>query len=120
MLYRLRGDNLRWRDYAHMLINENRWRAERYGFEEGLIDFGKGEIVPYADLLEEILELIMEDAKHFDCVAEVEHAREILAQGTSAHRQVQVYQEAKTAGASEKDALKAVVDMLIKHTVDGI
>jgi carboxylate-amine ligase len=120
MLYRLRGENLRWRSYANMLVNENRWRAERYGFDEGLIDFGKGEIVPYKDLLEEILELAMDDATHFGCVAEVEHAREILARGTSAHRQVRVYQEAKAAGADDKEALKLVVDMLIDETMDGV
>ncbi len=62
----------------------------------------------------------MDDATHFGCVGEVEHARKILARGTSAHRQVQVYQEAKAAGTSDEDALKAVVDMLIKQTMDGI
>lgn len=120
MLCRLRGENLRWRGYANMLVNENRWRAERYGFDEGLIDFGKAEIVPYADLLEEILELVMDDATHFGCVAEVEHAREILARGTSAHRQVKVYQESKAAGADDEQALKSVVDMLIDETMDGV
>ncbi len=103
-----------------MLINENRWRAERYGIEESLIDYGKGELVPYADLLQEMLELVIDDATYFGCVAEVEHAREILERGTSAHRQVQVYEEAKAAGTSDEDALKAIVDMLIEQTMDGI
>jgi carboxylate-amine ligase len=120
MLCRLRARNQRWRGYANMLINENRWRAERYGIEEGLIDFGKGEMVPYADLLEEMLELVMDDATHFGCVDEVEHAREILARGTSAHRQVQVYKEAKAAGADDETALKSVVDLLIDQTMDGV
>ena len=44
MLYRLRRSNQRWRSYAHMLINENRWRAQRYGVDEGMIDFGRGQI----------------------------------------------------------------------------
>ena len=48
MLWRLRRENQRWRVYPHMLVNENRWRAQRYGFDEGLVDFGKGEVVPYA------------------------------------------------------------------------
>ena len=78
MLYRLRRSNQRWRRYARMLIDENRWRAHRYGCDEGLIDFGRGEIVPYAELAEEMLEIIAEDAEFLDCVAEVEHARNIL------------------------------------------
>ena len=63
MLWRLRRSNQRWRRYAAMLINENRWRAQRYGTDAGLADFGKGEIVPYADLLEEMIELVREDAE---------------------------------------------------------
>ncbi|MEE8195666.1 MAG: carboxylate-amine ligase [Acidiferrobacterales bacterium] len=120
MLYRLRKKNQRWRTYANMLINENRWRAERYGFDEGLIDFGKGCIVPYADLLEEILALVIEDAGYFGCVPEVQHARKILERGTSAHWQIKTYEDAKAAGASHEDALKAVVDMLIEQTMHGV
>ncbi len=120
MLYRLRMNNQRWRGYANMLINENRWRAERYGFEQGLVDFGKGIVVPYAQLLEEMLTLIRQDAEHFDCVAEVEHAREILNRGTSAHWQIKTYNDAKADGASHMEALKAVVDMLIKETLHGV
>jgi carboxylate-amine ligase len=120
MLYRLRMNNQRWRGYSNMLINENRWRAERYGFEEGLIDFGKGVVVPYAELLEEMLMLIRQDAEYFDCVAEVEHARRILARGTSAHLQIKTYNDAKSAGANNAEALKAVVDMLIEETLHGV
>ena len=71
MLWRLRRDNQRWRIYDQVMVAENRWRAQRYGFDEGLIDFGKGKIVPYAELFEELVELIREDAEYFDCVAEV-------------------------------------------------
>ena len=94
MLYRLRKDNQRWRAYSRMLVSENRWRAMRYGPDEGLIDFGRGEIVPFAALLEELLELVEEDAAALDCAAEVAHARTILERGTSAHRQVRAYQQA--------------------------
>jgi carboxylate-amine ligase len=120
MLYRLRRNNQRWRRYSNMLVNENRWRAQRYGTDQGLVDFGKGEIVPYRDLLEEILVLVREDAQYFDCVAEVEHARTILDRGTSAHWQIRTFQEAIAGGASEDDAFKAVVDMLVKETVHGL
>jgi glutamate---cysteine ligase / carboxylate-amine ligase len=119
MLWRLKRENQRWRLYSRMLIDENRWRAQRYGFDQGLVDFGKGAIVPYAELLEEILALIDQDARHFDCVDEVAHAREILARGTSAHRQLAVFENALSAEASRSEALAAVVDWLITETAQG-
>src|SRR5207237_5149760 len=85
MLWRLKRENQRWRLYSRMLIDENRWRAQRYGFDQGLVDFGRGAILPYAELLDELLALIEPDARHFGCVDEVSHTREILARGTSAH-----------------------------------
>lgn len=120
MLWRLRRDNQRWRRYAAMLINENRWLAQRYGFAKGLVDFGKGQVVPYADLLEEMLVLLEPDAAHFGCEAAVAHARTILARGTSAHWQLRTFEEARARGSSEEEALKAVVDMLIRETLSGL
>ena len=120
MLYRLRKNNQRWRRYTPLLINENRWRAQRYGIDEGLVDFGKGCIVPYPELLDEMLALIREDAEALGCLAEVEHARDIIARGTSAHWQVKTYQEVLANGGDERDALRAVVDMLMRETLHGI
>jgi glutamate---cysteine ligase / carboxylate-amine ligase len=120
MLWRLKRENQRWRLYARMLIDENRWRAQRYGLGQGLVDFGKGAIVPYAELLDEIIELIDPDAHHFGCVEEVLHAREIIGRGTSADRQLAVFAEALSAGAAHVDALAAVVDWLIAETARGV
>ncbi len=120
MLYRLRKRNQRWRTYAPLLLGENRWRAQRYGIDQGLIDFGKGEIVSYPDLLAEMLELIAEDADALDCRRDVEHARNILEHGTSAHMQVRVYDQAKANGADDAAALRAVVDALIEETQHGL
>jgi carboxylate-amine ligase len=120
MLYRLKRNNQRWRRYANMLIQENRWRAQRYGLDEGLIDFGRGVIVPYADLLEEILELTREDALALDCLEEVERAREILHRKTSAHQQLNSYHRALSEGASKQEALEAVVDFLIEESIAGL
>lgn len=117
MLIRLRRSNQRWRYYSNMLIAENRWRAQRYGFEKGLVDFGRGEIVPYSELLEELLELLRPDAERLGCVTEIERSRNILARGTSAHRQVAVYNNAIAAGASQREALKSVVGWLVEETV---
>ncbi len=120
MLYRLRRNNQRWRLYAPMLINENRWRAQRYGFDEGLMDFGKGELVPFPELLEELLELVAEDAQALDCVEEIGHCREIIKSGSGAHHQLAVFSQAIDVGAGRKDALDAVVDWLIAETVRGL
>ena len=120
MLYRLKRNNQRWRRYSNMLIQENRWRAQRYGYGEGLIDFGLGEIVPYADLLEEMIELVRVDALALDCLPEVEHARQIITGGTSTHRQRAAYNQAIEAGAEPREALEKVVDLLIEGTVAGL
>ena len=116
VLWRLKRANQRWRVYARMLVGENRWRAQRYGTDRGLVDFGRGAVVPYADLLEEIIALVAEDARHFGCEAEVLHARNILARGTSAHRQLAVFERALANGAGQAQALCAVVDWLIAET----
>lgn len=120
MLYRLRLANQRWRNYTTMLIRENRWRAMRYSFNDGLIDFAKGALVPFEELLEEILELTAEDAEALDCVAEVGSVRQILSRGTSAHRQLKVHEVATAAGQSSAEALRAVVDTLIEDTAEGL
>ena len=119
MLWRLRVANQRWRLYPRMLIAENRWRAQRYGMDEPLVDFGRGALVPYPELLDEMLALVAEDAGHFGCVAELAHAREIVARGTSAHRQRRLHAAALAAGATPAEALAQVVDWLVAVTVEG-
>ena len=120
MLFRLRTNNQRWRTYAHMLLYENRWRAIRYGSDAGMLDLVRGEVRPYSDLLEEMLELIREDAEEMGCMAEVEHSREILRRGSSSHEQLRVYHRAIEQGADEEEALRAVVDRLIEATAEGV
>ncbi len=117
MLWRLKLENRRWRSYANFLVAENLWRAERYGIGDRLIDFGKGELVPLPDLVEEMIELVRPDAEALDCVAQVEHARAICRRGTSADRQLAVYREALEEGATNEEALNAVVQALIADTI---
>jgi len=119
MLYRLRVKNQRWRIYNPMLLYENRWRAMRYGTDETLLDLARGQLMPFARLIDELLELVAEDAAALDCVAEVEHVRTIAARGTSAHRQVAVYEAAVRDGADHRQALRAVVRALIDETAAG-
>ncbi|MBK1695812.1 carboxylate-amine ligase [Rhodovibrio salinarum] len=120
MLYRLKRNNQRWRRYANILVRENRWRAQRYGFDEGLVDFGRGELLPYSELLEELLDLIRPEAEEMGVLAEVSHAREIVRHGTSAHRQLKVYHDALAEGADTHTALQQVVDMLARETLIGV
>jgi carboxylate-amine ligase len=120
MLYRLRRANQSWRCYPNVLIAENRWRAMRYSFDERLLDLARGELVPFSQMAEELIGLVREDAEALGCTREVEHIRTILARGTSAHWQIRAYDEARAAGASEREALQAVVDFLIRETAAGL
>ena len=117
MLWRLKLENRRWRSYANFLLSENLWRAQRYGTGGQLIDFGRGELVPLGDLVEEIVELLRPDAEALDCVAELEHTLTICERGSSADRQLAVYHRALEEGATTDEALKAVVDALVADTV---
>jgi hypothetical protein len=114
-LTRLRHQNLRWRIYDRFLINENRWRAQRYGVSEGLIDFGRREIVPVAELVDELVELLAEDAEVLGCTEELQALPSLLARGTSSERQRAVHAAAVAAGASSADAMHAVIDHLIEE-----
>jgi carboxylate-amine ligase len=117
MLFRLRRSNQTWRTYPLFLLAENRWRAQRYGVKGTLFDLGKGELVPFGNLVDELLAMLREDAEALGCVAEVEHARTIVARGTSADRQVAHYTKLLSQGMSPPDALKGVVDQLIGETI---
>ncbi len=112
-LFRLRTRNQRWRLYPATLIRENRWRAQRYGTQGKLVDHGRAELAPFADLVEELIDLIGPDAEALGCRSEVLHARRIAREGTSADRQRAVYQKAVAEGAEPPEALCAVVDALI-------
>lgn len=119
-LIRYKQRNMKWRVYPAFLIEENRWLAQRFGVRGELLDLGLGECTPYSDLLEELIEFVSEDADALGCLKEVQHARTILERGSSACRQVDVYDTAIEAGAKKADALKNVVDMLIEETVLGL
>jgi carboxylate-amine ligase len=76
--------------------------------------------VPFSDLVEELTELVAEDARRLDCVDEIAHLKEIVRRGTSADRQRAIYQGAIASGADDHEALVAVVDFLIEETVSGL
>ncbi|NNJ75684.1 MAG: carboxylate-amine ligase, partial [Anderseniella sp.] len=120
MLYRLRLSNQRWRQYERFLINENRWQAQRHGVSGQLMDFGKAALVDYPDLLDELLELVADDAEELGCSKEIVKLRDIVASGNSADRQRAVFKSATDQGADHEEAMRAVVDSLIEETVSGL
>jgi carboxylate-amine ligase len=119
MLISLKRRNQRWRQYLPALISENRWLAQRHGVSGTLIDFGRREAVPFRDLVEEMIAFTREEAEALGCLKEVERIRSIAAAGTSADRQVAVYEKARAGGQSDSVALRAVVDHLVKETLEG-
>jgi len=116
-LYRLRCDHKRWPVYSRFLIDQNRWRAMRYGYDEGLVDFATAEVIPIENLMEDILELVRVDADALGCSDELEAVLEIPKRGSSAHRQLKAYQAALGEGLEQQQALTRVVDWLIDETV---
>ena len=112
MLMRLRARNLRWREYDRFLIAENRWRAQRYGVAEGLIDYGEHCIKPLTRLMDELIGMLAEDADRLGTFEEIALLRKIAEEGTSATRQRRIHAEATARG---EDGPRAVVRHLIEE-----
>ena len=119
-LWRLKAQNRRWRIYDNFLLSENRWHAMRYGITNGLIDLGQRKLVPFENLVDELIELLREDAEALGCLPEVEAARQILERGTSADQQRQVYKDAVEAELPVEEALRDVVRHLISEFHAGL
>ena len=119
-LYRLRANNQTWRRYRRTLVDENKWLAQRYGIGAELADFGVLARKPFGVLMEEIIELVRDEAMRLGGLPEVLRARDILDRGTSADRQLNVHARALADGASEREAAQAVVDWLIEETMVGV
>ncbi len=118
-LIKIRNSNLSWRRYRHMHITENKWRALRYGIQGDMIDFGIEEAVPFHFLMEELLEFLDDVLDDLGSREEVYYVRTILKEGTSADRQIAVYN--KLGGdENRREALKAVVDNLVAETRKGL
>jgi glutamate---cysteine ligase / carboxylate-amine ligase len=92
-LHRLYTRNQSWRIYRRALIEENKWRAARYGIEGKLIDFGREAEVPMRELMLEMMELIDDVVDELGSRSAVEYIHTILNEGTSAERQLRVYQQ---------------------------
>jgi glutamate---cysteine ligase / carboxylate-amine ligase len=110
-LWKLRRDNMTFRTYASELIEENKWRAVRYGLDGRLIDFGKQIDLPARELIAELTDWFIDDVlDDLGSRQEVAYAHRILAEGTSADRQLATFQQT--------GSLQAVVDQIIAETND--
>ena len=111
-LHRLYTSNQSWRIYRRALIEENKWRAARYGIEGKLIDFGKEEEVPMKRLIPELLELVDDVVDDLGSRSAVNYVQTILNEGTSAERQLRVFHETGD--------LRAVVRHIVAETRGGV
>jgi carboxylate-amine ligase len=112
-IWKLRRDNLTFRLYSSALVDENKWRAVRFGLDGNLIDFGREQELPARELITEMLEWFVDDVvDELGSRREVEYAFQIMRGGTSADRQLAVYQQTGD--------LRSVVDRLIAETAEGV
>jgi len=111
-LYRLRIRNQGFRLYRRALIEENKWRAARYGLDGKLIDFGRRAEVPMRDLAVELLEFIDDVVDELGSRRAVEHVHRVLHEGTSADQQLAVFRRTGD--------LKSVVHHVIQQTREGV
>lgn len=107
-LYKLIDQNLGFRLYRRLYINENKWRASRYGVEGKLIDFGKQKEVPTRDLIYELLDFVDDVLDELESREEIQYIQNILDNGTGAKKQLGVWHETKD--------LKKVVDLIVEQT----
>jgi carboxylate-amine ligase len=111
-LHKLLRQNVTFRNYPRRLLDENRWRASRYGIDAKLIDFGRKCETDERDLLHEMLAFIAEEVHELGSVNEVAHIERILDEGTGADRQLAVWERTHD--------LKAVVDHIVEETCAGL
>lgn len=111
-LRKLLRQNTTFRMYKRRLLDENRWRASRYGLDGKLIDFGRKLEVETRSLIHEILEFIAPEVDELGSQREIAHIEKILVEGTGADRQLAVWERTQD--------LKAVVDHIVRETYEGL
>src|SRR5881392_1935684 len=111
-LQKLRRDNITFRSYPRRLIDENRWRASRYGLDGKMIDFGRKCEVDERELLHEMLAFIASEVDELGNHAELAHIEKIMREGTGADRQLAVWEQRRD--------MKAVVDQIVAETYQGL
>src|SRR5438128_11792675 len=111
-LQKLRRENVSFRSYPRRLIDENRWRAGRYGLDGKLIDFGRKREVDERQLLHEMLTFLADEVDELGTHAEIAQIEKIIHEGTGADRQLAVWERTND--------IKAVVDQIVSETYEGL
>jgi carboxylate-amine ligase len=111
-LYKLRTNNLSFIQYNRALINENKWRASRYGIDGKLIDFGKQQEVELRSLIVELLEFVDDVVDDLGSRQVLQEVERLLAEGTGADRQLAAY--------NKRNSLEDVVDYILAETQAGL
>src|SRR5205807_10514730 len=111
-LFKLLRQNTTFRIYRRRLLDENRWRAARYGIDGKLIDFGKETEVEECSLLNELLEFVASEVNEFGTQREMAHIERIMREGTGADRQLAIWKQTQE--------MKAVVDHIVTETYEGL
>jgi carboxylate-amine ligase len=109
---KLMAKNMDYRHYPKVLVNENKWRAARYGIQGKLIDFGKQEEVPFHQLAQELLDFVDDVVDELGSRKDVEYVNNILEMGTGADRQLAVYEATND--------WNQLVDHIVKETAHGL
>jgi glutamate---cysteine ligase / carboxylate-amine ligase len=111
-LNKLRSENVTFRMYPRRLIEENRWRASRYGLDGKMIDFGRKCEMDERELLHEMLEFIAPEIDELGSHGELAHIERIMREGTGADRQLAVWEQTQD--------MKKVVDHIVAETYEGL
>src|SRR5947199_7576972 len=111
-LFKLLRQNITFRIYRRILLDENRWRATRYGLDGKLIDFGRETDVDTSSLLNELLEFVASEVDEFGTRREMTHIERIMSEGTGADRQLAIWKQTQD--------MKAVVDHIVTETYEGL
>jgi carboxylate-amine ligase len=111
-LHTLLRQNITFRVYRRRLLDENRWRASRYGIDGKLIDFGKETEVEARSLLNELLEFVSTEVNDLGTHKEMAHIEGIMREGTGADRQLKVWERTHD--------MKDVVDHIVAETYEGL
>jgi len=106
-----------WTPFTRRLIDENRWRAKRFGLDADFLSLDGSPVVPCRDLVARLLEDVAEDAQALGCEAPIARIRTLLVEGTSAHAQLAIFRGRRAKGDTPLQALQFVVDWLVAATV---
>jgi carboxylate-amine ligase len=92
-IYKLRKQNMNFMIYNRPLLNENKWRASRYGIDGTLIDFGKETEVDTKSLIYELLDFVDDVVDDLGSRHMIGYVPKIFEHGTGADRQLKVFRQ---------------------------